>query len=47
MTAHNIDILGISESHWKGKGLFQSISGNNIYFSCHAEESINEVCSWL
>ena len=43
MRAYNIDILGISEAHWRGNGHFRTISGNYIYFSGNAEESVNGV----
>lgn len=41
MEALNINILGLSETHWKGGGHFKSSSGNIIYFSGPKAESKN------
>lgn len=40
---YNIPIAGISETHWKGNGHFNTSTGNTIIFSGNANKSINGV----
>ncbi|XP_071580973.1 uncharacterized protein [Temnothorax nylanderi] len=42
-----LDIVGLSETHWKGEGHFSTASGNVIYFSGHNSESRNGVALLL
>lgn len=39
----NIPIAGISETHWKGNGHFNTSTGKTIVFSGNANKSINGV----
>lgn len=42
MEAHKISILGLSETHWRGKGHFRSSTGIMVYFSGHDERGQTE-----
>ena len=41
--ARGLDVLGISETHWKGNGYFKTKIGNTVYFSGNDSESRNGV----
>jgi hypothetical protein len=39
MYSHGLDILGISETHWKNNGHYKTSNGNTIYFSGNQDSS--------
>lgn len=41
--AHNVNILGVSETHMRGDGHFTTTDGNTMYFSGHKDKSIRGV----
>lgn len=43
MQSRNIDILGLSEVHWRGSGHFVTENGNTVYYSGSNEKSENGV----
>lgn len=43
MAAHNVTVLGLSETHLKGSGHLMTDEGNTLYFSGHETESKNGV----
>lgn len=42
-----LDIVGLSKTHWRGEGHFVTALGNSIYFSGHNSESRNGVTMLL
>uniref|UniRef100_A0A6P7H1I8 Craniofacial development protein 2-like n=1 Tax=Diabrotica virgifera virgifera TaxID=50390 RepID=A0A6P7H1I8_DIAVI len=43
MADHNLSVLGLSETHWRGKGHFKTTAGNVVYFSGPGNKSTNGV----
>lgn len=43
MRTYNLDILGLSETHWRNSGHFRTAEGNTVYFSGPENTSSNGV----